>query len=162
MKTIAIHKTDEEGLLTIDSMTGEIVTLGEEVPHWATGFAVANLNERRQYYQRAFGPNASEKLLSPIVMNSDDLTWTGVDAEGDEVMVPASEELRSAYVTAAYEIDTSPEAWNLPGAGVPGTLLAELERELTYDTHPAEDTLGDSAYPLGKLEEGQALKAVNE
>jgi hypothetical protein len=158
---ITIHKTDEEGILNIDAMTGQVTTPGEEIPDWAAGLAVANLNERRSYYQRAFGPSVSDKLLSPKVLNCDDLVWIGVDAEGDEVMIHASEELRSQYVTAAYDIDTSPEAFDTP-AGVNTATMATIEREMSYESFPSEDTLGDAAHPLGKLEEDKALKAVNE
>lgn len=134
-RTIPVHKAGDEGILTVDAMTGTITTPAGERPIWAEGLAVAMLAERVGFYERALGALAAESLRMPEVFEYADLSWVGVDEEGDEVEVEASHSYRSEQLAMHLGIDTSEAGWD---ASLPGA-VAEAEVAHTYQTHPTDE-----------------------
>jgi len=139
--TIPVHKSDEEGILLIDAMTGQITTPSVERPTWAEGLAVAMLAERTGHYEQRLGAQMAAGLRVPEAFNYADLSWIGVDEEGDEVEVEASHEYRTEQVAKMLGIDTTEAGWDkeLPGS------VATAEVAFTYSTHPvSEQSLADA------------------
>ena len=133
--TIPVHKSGDEGILTIDAMTGTITTPADERPTWAEGLAVAMLGERTGFYEKRLGALLTEDLRSPEVLEYADLSWVGVDEEGDEVEVEASHEFRSVKLAELLGIDTTEAGWDATMEGA----VAEAEVTHTYATHPTDE-----------------------
>lgn len=139
--TIPVHKAGEEGIITIDAMTGQITTPSNERPLWAEGLATAMLAERTGFYERSLGVQMAETFRLPEAFEYADLSWVGVDEEGDEVEIEASHEHRSMVLASALGIDVEEAGWDkaLPGA------VAEVEVLHSYSTAPTdEQTLAEA------------------
>jgi len=139
--TIPVHKAGDEGILLIDAMTGQITTPSNERPAWSEGLATAMLAERWGFYEKALGVQMADQFRTPEAFEYADLSWVGVDEEGDEVEVEASHEHRSMVLAAALGIDVTEEGWD---KSIEGT-VAEAEVLHTYATHPTdEQTLAEA------------------
>lgn len=151
---VMIHKNGEEGGFHIDAMTGAILTPSNERPDWADGLATAMLAERVGHYERALGHHLPETMRTPQAINYADLSWVGVDAEGDEVEIEASQDFRSEVISTILEIDTSVEGWEK----LMENAIAGHEADYTYMTQPTdEQTLAEAE---GKDFSEAAKKAV--
>lgn len=140
-KRTIVHKNDEEGAIHVDAMTGAILTPNEERPDWTDGLATALLAERVGYYERSLGHHLPENMRTPDAMNYADLSWIGVDAEGDEVEIEASQDFRSEVLSTVLEIDTSAEGWEQLMANA----VAGHESDYTYMSQPTdEETLAEA------------------
>lgn len=104
---VLVHKQDDEGALTIDLLTGGIVTEIDQRPDWAEGLTNALPREREVYYQHHLGDDytATESFKHPTALAFEDLGWLGVDAEGDLVEIDADPEFRMAVVKEFLVID---------------------------------------------------------
>lgn len=158
-KHIIIHKTNAEGLLLIDALDGSVITAPEERPDWAEGLAAAMLAERNGWYEKRLGKWLPDALRSPQSMNADDLTWIGVDHEGDEVEIEASTEYRTDILATLLEIDTSADSFELPVDGEVASALVDY----TYMTAPTdEQTLAEAeAQDFGETETSDVRKVSN-
>lgn len=134
-KTIPVSKKDSEGIIEIDAMTGTITTPPGERPDWAEGLAVAMLAERVGYYEKALGATMAEDQRHPEQLHYEDLSWIGVDAEGDEVEVEAIHQFRSEKLAEVLGISTDADNWEDTLQGQ----LAMHEVEHTYVTHPTDE-----------------------
>lgn len=143
-KRILIHKTGEEGAFHVDAMTGMILTPPEERPDWAEGLATAMLAERVGFYERRMGTNIPEVLRAPDAIAYEDLSWVGVDQEGDEVEIEASHEHRSEVLAELLKIDTSVEGWEQ----LMQTAIAGAEVDYTYRTSPTDEATLAQAEPM--------------
>lgn len=102
---IIVHKEGEEGALTIDRLTGRITTPHEERPDWAEGYAVAMLEERIKFYTDRLGSQAPTDVLEPQAIEVSDLSWIGVNADGDEVETEAEAETRMSMIASVFGMD---------------------------------------------------------
>lgn len=140
-KRIIVHKKGEEGAFHVDAMTGLVLTPPEERPMWSEGLATAMLAERVGYYERALGTNIPEGLRAPDAIAYEDLSWIGVDQEGDEVEIEANAEFRSEVLAELLSIDTSVEGWET----LMENAVASASVDYTYMTHPTdEETLAEA------------------
>lgn len=133
--TILVHKTDEAGAIIVDRMTGSILTPSNERPDWAEGLAAAMLAERVGWYENRLGKNLPDTLRSPHACNYADLSWVGVDAEGDEVEIEAAAEYRMTTLAAIMELDLDADNFELPVSGE----VAHAFTDYTYTTTPGTD-----------------------
>jgi hypothetical protein len=131
---ILVHKEGEEGVLTIDRLTGRITTPHDDRPDWAEGYATAMLAERQQFYAKRLGQESTsyQSLMDAAAIEASDLSWIGVDAEGDEREIEASSEYRNGMLAQALGV-------NEETGEISGTILAEheVDRDMTART-PAE------------------------
>jgi hypothetical protein len=141
-KKIIVHKTDAEGAMVIDALTGNIVTPADQRPDWADGYATAILAERVGYYEKRMGSHLPDGLRSPEAINVDDLSWVGVDTEGEEVEIEAKAEYRQTMLSTLLGIDTSADSFDdfMAGEGAHTVMV-----DYTYQTHPTdEQTLAEA------------------
>lgn len=125
----AVHCPGHDGALMIDHETGVIVGPPlDERPEWAEGLAMALLHEHYRYYTLRTGPAYQE----PDVFAMGDLAWLGVDAEGDEMEVPASDDVRQDRLASMLGIDR--ETGDIAG------VLVEVEH--SFDVLRAPEDIG--------------------
>lgn len=119
---IIIHKEGEEGAITVSRTTGIITTPHNERPDWAEGFSTALLEERLKFYGDRLGKDsvAFKAMAAADAIETSDLTWIGVDADGDERTIDASSEYRMGLVTVCIGMDAE-------SGELSGTVLAEHE-----------------------------------
>ena len=121
---IIVHKEGEEGALTIDPLNGRITTPHDERPDWAEGFAVAMVAERIDFYTKRLGEGTPQctAIVEAQAIEVSDLSWIGVNADGDEMEVEADAETRMNLLSAALGMDRD-------SGELSGTVLAEREIE---------------------------------
>lgn len=131
---IIVHKEGEEGALTIDRLNGRITTPHEERPDWAEGFAVAMLAERTDFYSKRLGEGTPQFIAinEAQAIEVSDLSWVGVNADGDEIEVEAEAETRMNMLSAALGMDRD-------SGELSGTVLAEREIERQPQVVTAEE-----------------------
>ncbi|MBO6814539.1 MAG: hypothetical protein JJ891_06750 [Rhizobiaceae bacterium] len=152
-KEVPVHKEGHEGVLMVDSLTGEVTTPTDQKPEWADGFAVALLAERTGYYESRLGTELSDELRSPEMFDADDLGWIGLDAEGDEVEIEASGEKRMTLLAEELGVDRE----NLDEDQF-SNATAEVEVDYSYITHPTDEATLSEAEGI-TFEEKQAAQA---
>lgn len=101
---ILVHKLGDEGTITIDNLTGGIVTPIDERPDWAEGLANALPRERETFYKTRLGEDIAA-TNKPDAIAFEDLAWVGVDGEGDLVELSADHEFRMEVVKEFLGID---------------------------------------------------------
>jgi hypothetical protein len=92
-----VSKDGEEGIITIDKSTGNILTHLDEMPEWTNGLLMAITGERIGYYNGRLGdvPPVNAHLEDQSV-NFADLAWLARDDAGNEADIPADAEYRNA------------------------------------------------------------------
>lgn len=104
--SLIVHKEGEEGALTIDRLTGRITTPHEDRPDWAEGFATALLSERTDFYLKRLGDGkAYQDIADAAAIEASDLSWIGVNADGDEIEIEASNDYRMDLVANCLGMD---------------------------------------------------------
>lgn len=90
-----VHKEGEEGVLLIDTLTGQFAQPIDERPSWADGHIVANLADRWGFYAARLGPMFTPAVKFPQMLNYADLAWEVLSDEGlDTITQPADDEFR--------------------------------------------------------------------
>lgn len=172
-----VHMQGHEGTITIDPLTGTILTPSDERPEWAEHYSIAQVAQRMRYYTEAVGPDALENAFKlPEMMAAEDLDWLcvrelGTDADGNTLYFtnedgsqdpfeawghPAEQEFRSEIVAVLSglktleETDLDPSMYDFSG-------LTSVDVAVIRDDTRTEEE-------LKALEESkeQGFKAVNE
>lgn len=149
-KTILVHKLNEEGSLQIDALTGRILSEHEDRPEWSEGLAVAQLAERHGFYNSRLGPSYTEAMQTPDIMAFEDLSWLGVNAEGDEMELSASDEFRMEAIGTV--LGTEREATYTGGELTTSTAGSHYEAELSLDTKRTPEEM--EAFEKAQQEKG--------
>lgn len=102
---VVVHKTGDEGSIQIDSMTGQVLTEADQRPDWADGLFTAMTAERHGFYNQRLGPLYTDDMKSPETFLFEDLSWIGLDPEGDEVEIEADNEHRMSVLANKLDID---------------------------------------------------------
>lgn len=133
---IIVERTGEEGTLTICNAVGHthygrILTPLDERPDWAQGLAIAAMEERIKWYTDRLGKGTvvEGKVIGADHVNYDDLTWVGINEEGDEIEIEAS---------ADHRMDTLQTLLGMDDEGNLSNTIAEIELHAT-PTMTAED-----------------------
>lgn len=121
-KGVTVHKAGAEGTILVDPMSGKILTPTDHQPDWCEGLATALVAERITFYERRFGSGSAafNDIMSADAIEFSDLTWLGVDADGDELELNYDPAYRSEIVAKALGIDTEEGTFS-------GNVLAERE-----------------------------------
>lgn len=89
-----LHKDGEEGVLVVSRATGQITTPLNERPDWSEGLATALIQSRAHWWQARTAPEIAAKHLDETVANADDFGFIGLDGDGIEIEIAASDEWR--------------------------------------------------------------------
>lgn len=136
-----VHKEGEEGIIHIDLDTGIITTPLDERPDWADGLASAIPHERSRWYEQRLGPQYAAEHKSPEAMVFQDLSWIGVDDEGDEVELSADLDYRQEVLAKVLGLDLDEGEFR-------SHIVTELEMSADRRRTPAE--AAEIAAELGK------------
>lgn len=99
MTTLLVHRSDAEGALTIDSMTGLVTTPLDYRPDWSDGLLCAQVAEWREWYQARLSPAAHAAHTSPDrPIEWSDLEWIALNEDGNEVHLEADPETRMGII----------------------------------------------------------------
>ncbi|MBK3400407.1 hypothetical protein [Methylobacterium ajmalii] len=104
-RTIPVHKTDEEGVLFINALSGVVQQPIEDRPEWADGLSCALLAERHGWYASRLGSQYADEHKMPEVFNYADLGWIGVTEEGEAVEIAADDEFRMEVISEVIGAD---------------------------------------------------------
>lgn len=132
---IAIHKHGEEGGLHID-LDGKITTPTDERPLWAEGYATANMDEYKRWFQQRLGQDLPKDIGQPVILETSLLSWIGVDEEGDAVEIEASTETRQSLLASHLGIDTSADNWEQTLDNQVASAMVDHD----YSTHQTDET----------------------
>lgn len=172
-----VHKQGHEGTITIDPLTGSILTPTDERPEWAEEFSLAQVAQRMRFYAEAVGPDAIDNAFKlPEMMAAEDLDWLcvrelGTDAAGNTLYItnedgsqdpfeaweqPADEEFRSEMVAVLSGLKTLEES-DIDPAMYDFTGLHAVDLAIVRDNQR-------SAEEIAAHEQSQksGFKAVNE
>lgn len=114
-----VHKSDAEGGLIIDRLTGHVIQPLMERPEWAEGLTLALLAERHGFYTTRLGPLYTAEMKNPEIFEFADLGWIGTTAEGEAVEIEADAEHRMEVIAKVTGVDRETGAhetgkgWNL-------------------------------------------------
>lgn len=139
-RTILVHKKDAEGSLTINALTGHILTEPGERPDWSEGLTLALMAERHGFYSSRLGHHYSDEMKKPDALSYEDLGWIGVDAAGDPIEIEADAEHRMTVISEILGIERTDDL-STPTLVSKGRVLAEVEiamdKERTAEEHAA-------------------------
>lgn len=131
---VLVHKEGEEGVFTIDRLTGRITTPIDERPEWCDGLATALIQERLKFYKDRLGDGTQFAAIeAATAIEYSDLGWIGVDAEGDEVEIEADPATRTEMLAAALGMDEEGELTDR------SRVLAETEADTQNTSMTAEE-----------------------
>lgn len=141
---LTVHRTDHEGVLQVNALTGIITTPNDERPDWAEGLTCALLAEHKQFYASRLG-EAGVKLASETaeMLNYEDLGWIGVDEDGNEVEIEAQAEFRMNLIADLIGVDR--ETGEITG----GKVLAEAEIAMDRNRTPEEAAAFEHSQEVG-------------
>lgn len=149
---IAIIKAGHEGGIHIDALSGQVIQEGE-LPAWAEGYVVAALSERTGWYEKRLGIQLPEAIRKPEVILVDDLEWLGLDGEGDEVHIEASNDTRMECLAKHMGLDLDAEGFE--HSPLMQQAIARAEATHTYATHETDEATLEEA-------EGQTFGAIEK
>jgi hypothetical protein len=104
-----VHKTNYEGAIEIDPVTGYILTPHDERPDWASELTLAQTTERDLFYTDRLGEGyTSGPLFRPEVYAFEDLAWFGareypVDAPYINAETNEEEPVEMLHIEADHE-----------------------------------------------------------
>lgn len=118
---VLVHKQNEEGAITIDRSTGQIVTPHDERPDWAQDYQIAQVAERHLFYVDRLGALYTEDRQRPDILAAEDLGWvcareypvdapyvnpeTGEKSDHELYTVDADHEFRQAQLAAVFGVE---------------------------------------------------------
>lgn len=126
VEPIIVHKEGDEGTLTIDALSGAIVTELDQRPDWADGLVAALHQQRLSWYELRLGAESAafKAIKDADAIEYADLDWLGISEDTqDEITIEANPEYRSEVVAKALGIDT-----------MEGELGAGITAEIEVDT----------------------------
>jgi len=134
-KTILVHYEGEPGALTIDHLTGIILTPNDERPEWSDGLAVALTAERAHFYQSRLG----DAYAPPEAVEMRDLGWVAIDPEtGEATEIEADADYRMDVLAAATGLSRAPDrALDTAASRAEAKIIAEAE--IGMDAHRMDD-----------------------
>lgn len=139
---ITVHKEGEEGVLLVDRLEGKILTPHDQRPDWAEGLTVALIQDRLFWYEKRFGKESTAfKAIADetVAIEFSDLSWLGVDAEQEPLMVDFSADYRSEVVAKVLGVNTDDATMTRPALAE-----RELHRENPPRTQAERDALEQS------------------
>jgi hypothetical protein len=138
-QTTLVHKKDEEGALTIETLTGQITTPISERPEWAAGLVLADLSERLGWYAHRLGENFTQEHKTPQAIAYEDLSWMALDEDGELMTttlangetvasgIQFDHEFRMNVIATITGVERSEDAAEFSGLAAGGRILAEAE-----------------------------------
>jgi hypothetical protein len=139
--TALVHKQDAEGSITIDPITGHIITSADERPEWAEELTVAQIGERHVFYTAALGDLYTEERQMPEVFAFEDLGWLGArelpegttldGMDHDLLHFDADHEFRQQQVATVHGLEAELDEHGDETGSIAG--LSAIEVELRED-----------------------------
>lgn len=77
-QAVLVHKDGQEGAITIDPVTGYVLTPLDERPDWASELTIAQTTERHMFYMDRLGELYTAERQAPYLLAAEDLQWFGV------------------------------------------------------------------------------------
>lgn len=158
-----VHKQDHEAVITIDPMTGVILTPADERPEWAEELSLAQVAERHQFYSQNLGDNYTADMKMPGIMAFEDLGWLctrdlGVDENGEPNLIVNSDGSEDNF--ELYTVDAELEHRNSVIAAANGYTFNEETGEYDFGANAVEAAISrdDQRTP----EELEALEASKQ
>lgn len=158
-----VHKQDHEAVITIDPMTGVILTPADERPEWAEELSLAQVAERHQFYSQNLGDNYTADMKMPGVLAFEDLGWLctrdlGVDANGEPNLIVNSDGSEDNF--ELYTVDAELEHRNSVVAAANGYAFDHVSGEYNFGANAVEVAISrdDQRTP----EELEALEASQQ
>lgn len=169
-RTALVHKQDAEGAITIDPMTGRILTPLDERPEWAAELTIAQMAERDTFYIDKLGPLYTEDRQHPEVYAFEDLGWlgmreypvdapyvnpeTGETSDHELLIYDADHEFRQQQLGTALGIEAELDEHGNETGGIKDALASvEIGRD---------DSRTEAEVAAIEQEQQAGMKAVNE
>lgn len=154
---VLVHKEGEPGSLQIDYMTGGIVTPVDDRPDWAEGLTNALPREREAFYKTRLG---EDHVGTPEALAFEDLSWIGVDGEGELLEISADVEFRQSVLLAAFGYNEETEAFEKGGKVLAEVEIAADNLRTTEEAGVIDETLSTGFGAVNHAENNQKVSGA--